>query len=141
MAALREGSYTDVEVEPVTLKVDGERVPAWHARPDGMPIAGVVLHPDLMGVRQLFEDMALRLATHGFAVCMPEPFTRFSDDQRGDIEARMGAVAELDDAMQLADLESAADLLVVEDDVATVSVLGFCIGGYYTFKAAASGRF
>ena len=38
-------------------------------------------------------------------------------------------------------LDAAADLLVVEDDVSRVSVLGFCMGGYYTFKAAASGRF
>ena len=45
----------------------------------------------------------------------------------------------LDDALQLADLEAAADLLVVEDDVARVSVLGFCMGGYYTYKAAAVG--
>jgi len=26
-----------------------------HARPDGMPAAGVVLHPDIMGIRPLFE--------------------------------------------------------------------------------------
>ena len=47
----------------------------------------------------------------------------------------------LDDERQLADLDAAADLLVVEDDVSRVSVLGFCMGGYYTFKAAASERF
>ena len=31
-----------------------------------MPDAGVVLHPDIMGLRPLFEDMARRLATYGF---------------------------------------------------------------------------
>ena len=36
---------------------------------------------------------------------------------------------------------SAADLLVVEDGVSRVCVLGFCMGGYYTFKAAAADRF
>ena len=53
----------------------------------------------------------------------------------------MSAVAELDDDIQLGDLDAAANLLVVDDDVARVSVLGFCMGGYYTFKAAATDRF
>ena len=34
---------------------------AVHARPDGLPIAGVVLHPDIGGLRPLFEDMARRI--------------------------------------------------------------------------------
>ena len=38
-------------------------------------------------------------------------------------------------------LSAAADLLVVEDDVPRVSVLGFCMGGHYVFKAAATDRF
>jgi carboxymethylenebutenolidase len=31
--------------------------------------------------------------------------------------------------------------MVVEDDVSRVAVLGFCMGGHYTFKAAAIDRF
>jgi carboxymethylenebutenolidase len=141
MAALTEGPVHDVTVEPVTVRVDGEDVPAVHARPDGMPIAGVVLHPDIGGMRPLFDDMARRLATHGFGVFAVEPFSEWSDEQRATLEARMGSAGSLDDADQLAKLEAAADRLVVEDDVSTVSVLGFCIGGYYTFKAAAGDRF
>jgi carboxymethylenebutenolidase len=53
----------------------------------------------------------------------------------------MASAAELDDDVQLGDLEAAANLLTVEDDVSQVSVLGFCMGGYYTFKAAALDRF
>ena len=41
-----------------------------------MPARGLVLHPDIMGVRPLFDDLCRRLATHGFAVCAPEPFAR-----------------------------------------------------------------
>src|SRR5689334_22922129 len=141
MAALKEGTHYDVTIESINLRVDGLDVPAVHTRPDGMPVAGVVLHTDIMGVRPLFDDMARRIATHGFAVCMPEPFVRLSEMQRENVEARMAAVPELDDATQLNDLDAAANRLVIEDDVSTVSVLGFCIGGYYTFKAAASGRF
>src|SRR4051794_7722451 len=141
MAALKEGPVHDVTVEPVTLRVDGDDVSAVHARPDGMPIAGIVLHPDIGGMRPLFEDMARRLATYGFGVIAVEPFSEWSDEQRASLDARMGSVGSLDDEAQQAKLEAAADRLVVEDDVSTVSVLGFCIGGYDTFKAAAGGRF
>jgi carboxymethylenebutenolidase len=141
MAALSEGPFHDFTAEAVTVRVDGDDVPAYHARPDGMPIAGVVLHPDIGGMRPLFEDMARRLATHGVGVYAVEPFSVWSDEQRATLDARMGAVGGLDDREQIAKLEAAADRLVVEDDVSVVSVLGFCIGGYYTFKAAASDRF
>jgi carboxymethylenebutenolidase len=141
MAALKDGPIYDVTVEPGVLAVDGNDVPIIHARPDGMPRAGVVLHPDVMGLRPLFDDMSRRLASYGFGVCTVEPFAHVDESQRGDVQARMAAATHLDDDVQLADLDAAANLLVVEDDVTRVSVLGFCMGGYYTFKAAASGRF
>ncbi len=141
MAALKEGPVYDVAVESALLVVDGSEVPILHARPDGMPDAGVVLHPDVMGLRPLFEDMARRLATYGLGVCAIEPYAHVDAEHRAGIEARIAAAKVLDDDIQLADLDAAANLLVVEDDVTRVGVLGFCMGGYYTFKAAATGRF
>ena len=62
----------EVDVEHIMLKgPDGTAVDAIHARPDGMPASGLVVHPDIMGVRPLFDDLCRRLATHGFAVCAP----------------------------------------------------------------------
>jgi carboxymethylenebutenolidase len=141
MAALKEGPIHDVTVEQDTLLVDGADVPVIRARPDGVPRAGLVLHPDIGGLRPLFDDMARRLATHGLAVAVVEPFARLDRTQLDSIDARMQAVGQLQDDVQLADLEAAADRLVVDDDVNRVSVVGFCMGGYYTFKAAASDRF
>jgi carboxymethylenebutenolidase len=134
----------DVDVEHVQLKgADGAVVDAIHARPDGMPTSGLVLHPDIMGVRPLFDDLCRRLATHGLAVCAPEPFARAPLEVRADADpaARMAFVPELDDDLQIGDLERAADYLVVHDDVREVAVLGFCMGGMQVLKAAASGRF
>lgn len=141
MGHLREGRELDVSVEPVTLTLDAVDVPAVHARPDGMPRAGLVLHPDVGGLRPLYDDMARRLATYGIAVCVPEPFAALPEQERATVEQRLAAVKDLDDTQQLDSLSSAADLLVVEDGVSRVCVLGFCMGGHYTFKAAASGRF
>jgi carboxymethylenebutenolidase len=141
MAALKEGPVYDVTVETRTLVVDGVEVAACHTRPDGMPVAGVVLHPDMGGLRPLFEDMARRLATHGLAVCTFEQFAQFPDAIAGGVEKRMATVAELNDDTQLGIFAAAADLLVVDDDVTRVSMLGFCMGGHYAFKGASTDRF
>jgi carboxymethylenebutenolidase len=144
MGALAPGTQ-ETTVETTTLVRDDCEVPVVHARTDGMPRAGIVVHPDIMGVRPLFEDMAQRIASHGFAVAVVEPFARVDAAARNgegqDPAVRMGWIPKLDDADQLGDLEAAADLLVVQDDVARVGVLGFCMGGMYTLKAAATGRF
>ena len=141
MGALREGQIYDVSTEARTLVVDGLEVAAFHARPDGMPIAGVVLHPDMGGLRPLFEDMARRLATHGLAVVTLEQFASQPESVRASVQERMAHVADLDDGQQMEIFSTAADLLVVEDDVRKVSMVGFCMGGHYTFKAAAVDRF
>jgi len=87
-----------------------------------------------MGLRPLFDDMAARLAdTYGWAVAAVEPFP---GRESMTLEERMPAMAGLDDDRQLADI-AAAQLL----DTDRVGVLGFCMGGMYTMKAAATGRF
>jgi carboxymethylenebutenolidase len=144
MAALVEGPISDVEVERITLiGDDGAEIPAIHARPEGMPSAGLVLHPDVGGIRPLFDDVCRRLATHGLAVLCPEPFARLqaAGVDLSDVTTRMTRVKDLDDSVQVGDLTRAADRLVVDDDVSEVSVLGFCMGGMYALKAAATDRF
>lgn len=143
MPGLTRGSY-DIESGPITLRgPDGWDVEAFHARPESLPRGGVVVHPDIMGLRPLFTELAETLATLGLAVNVVEPFSRIDAGARADLDAaaRMGVIATLDDEEQIGDLAAAADRLVVDDDVGRVSVLGFCMGGMQTFKAAASGRF
>lgn len=141
MTDVPEGSHA-VESEALELVVDGHVVAAWHARPEGMPIGGLVLIPDISGLRPLFEEHAHRLATNGLAVVVVEPFAFVPAAERGaDVEARMPQVATFDDELMLATFETAADWLVVHDDVSSVAVLGFCMGGMYALKAASTGRF
>jgi carboxymethylenebutenolidase len=142
MAALAEGPYT-ADVARIELKVGDAIVDAIHARPGGPALGGLVLVPDLHGIRPLFDDVCRRLATHGLAVCAIEPFSRVPRDERAtmDVEARMQRVSTLYDDMLLGDLSEAADHLAATDHVPGASVLGFCMGGYYALKFAASGRF
>jgi len=142
MTGLERG-WEETSAEDITLAVDDLAVPAHHARPDGVPRAGLVIAPDIGGIRPLFEEMAGRIATHGLAVVAVEPFPRLPEDQRAllSVEDRLAKAKDLDDEEQVGALDAAADYLVVHDDVQEVSVLGFCMGGYYTLKAAAAGRF
>lgn len=96
---------------------------------------GLVLIPDLMGLRPLFDDHVARLsADQGWAVCAPQVFPGREDLVA---EERMAAVCELNDDQVLADVLAAAEATGCE----TVVITGFCMGGMYTIKAAATGRF
>lgn len=107
--------------------------PAELVRPPGPPSRGLVVAPDIMGLRPLFDDLCARLAAeHGWAVCAPEPFPG-----REHLPIDKRDIGSNDDERVLGDLAAAADLLAVEP----VAVLGFCQGGMWAFKAAGSGRF
>ena len=96
---------------------------------------GVVLFPDIMGLRPLFDDMCARLtAEHGWVVCAPEPFPGREDLT---VEERLGVMADLDDSELRTTAVLAADATGCRRVVAT----GFCMGGMLAFKAAATGRF
>ena len=107
------------------------------ARPsDGRaPTRGLVLIPDIMGLRPLFDDHAARLADeNGWAVAVVEPWP---GREELPLEDRLEMVGTIDDAAFLADLTAAADVLEVDP----VVVAGFCMGGMFTLKAAGTGRF
>ena len=110
--------------------------PAEVARPSsGDATAGLVLCPDIMGLRPLFDDMAQRLADeNGWVVVVPEPFP---GREELSLDARMASVGEFDDLKVMATLQQAADATGMHD----VGVLGFCMGGMWALKASATGRF
>ncbi|HEX3669963.1 MAG TPA: dienelactone hydrolase family protein, partial [Acidimicrobiia bacterium] len=143
MGALEVGPHEASSERFVLVAGDGTPVDAIHARPTASPDAGVVVHPDLMGVRDLFDDLCRRLATHGFAVVCAEPFARVPREIReaGDATVRMGHVKDLDDDVQVGDLAAAAEFLRETDGVERVMIVGFCMGGMYALKAAATGVF
>ena len=142
MGALEVGPHEASSERFVLVAPDGTPVDAIHAAPAASADAGVVVHPDMLGVRELFDDLCRRVATYGFAVVCAEPFGHFPADVRaGDATVRITHMKQMDDDVQLGDLAAAADLLRERDRVARVSIIGFCMGGMYTLKAAATGVF
>jgi carboxymethylenebutenolidase len=96
---------------------------------------GLVLVPDIMGLRPLFDDHVARLAAAWRCrVVAPELYPGREDL---DLPGRFAAAAELDDDRVLADLVAAADAT----GSSTVGAVGFCMGGMYVLKAVSTGRF
>jgi len=97
---------------------------------------GLVIAPDIFGLRPLFTDMVERLAAEwGMTTVAVEPFP--GRELGPEIEPRYAAVPTLDDASVLGDLVAAAELTGCSE----VGLIGFCMGGMYCFKAASTGRF
>src|SRR5205085_224810 len=98
------------------------------------PAMGLVVAPDIFGLRPLFDDLCRRLADEqGVTVCAPEPFP--GQDLPLDVEPRFAAVTKLRDDDVLGDLSHAADATGAE----RVGLIGFCMGGMYALKAAGLG--
>ena len=105
------------------------------ARPAGEATAGLVVAPDIGGLRPVFDELVARLAAEqGWAVAAPEPFP---GRESMPLEERLNAVGGLDDDRQVGDLVAAAALTGCE----RVGLIGFCMGGMYALKASASGAF
>ena len=112
--------------------------PAILVRPDGEPARGVVLLPDVGGLRELFDDMCEQLARdHNWAVCAPEPFPGKEDTPMG--PERLALIPTNDDDRFLGDVTAAAELLahVVEQFTQATDVgeqddaaRGFAVGAY-----------
>ncbi len=109
--------------------------PAEIARPPGEPTRGLVVVPDIGGLRPLFDDHVARLAAdNGWTVCA---FELWPGREHLDLADRLAAGGSLDDERVLGDAVDAADATGVE----AVSIVGFCMGGMYALKAAGTGRF
>ncbi len=144
MTELHRGPFA-TGTEPTSFESDGFTVAATLAWPIDQPVvSGLVLHPDIMGARPLFDDLAERLASHGLAVITIEPWFTWSAahrSERATAPDRLSQVQHLDDAIQLRALALAAHELRRRHPGCPVDLLGFCMGGMYTLKAAATGHF
>ncbi len=96
---------------------------------------GLVVVPDIMGLRTLFDDHVARLAReNGWAVVAPE---LFPDLEHRPLEWRLEHAGDVSDARRLDDLVAAADATGGQ----RVGIIGFCMGGMYALKATGTGRF
>ena len=115
--------------------------PAHLAATDGAD-RGLVVIPDIWGLRPLFTEMCHTLAARtGWSVATFEPFPgqtlAGAEDPEAGLADRSVALSATPDSQLLGDAVAAAEAT----GASTVGVIGFCMGGMYALKAAGTGRF
>jgi carboxymethylenebutenolidase len=122
----------------------------WLLRPDGKgPWPAVILHTDIRGVRPVFQDMARRLAGHGFLVLLPNLYYRIAavppldpeSAPRG--EAAQARLAQLRASLTREDVRSDHEAFIAfltrQPDIRTrgIGVIGYCLSGAIALHTAA----
>jgi carboxymethylenebutenolidase len=111
--------------------------------PAGVPFGGVVILHDVWGLSDLYRGFAQRFADAGYAALALDLYARGEKPGTpADMPAVMRFMHALPDARVLADVQAAVDFLRARTELAgkKVGLTGFCMGGKYTFLAAASCR-
>jgi len=127
--------------EYVTLKAaDGHELSAYVARPEGEPIAGLVVVQEVFGINAHIRSLADGYAKDGFLAVAPALFDRI---ERGvelaydgaDLQRAMSFIPRLDTEKALADVAAAMEFAVTATGK-KVGVVGYCFGGTLAWLAA-----
>jgi carboxymethylenebutenolidase len=139
----------DVSGSDVEITTPDGTVDAYFTHPTSGKAPGVIMWPDIFGLRPAFREMADRLAAQGYAVLVPNPFYR---DVKGTVvsedEDLSAAVQRLLPYMKdvtpdrvVTDATALAGWLDDQPSVDTgrkLGVVGFCMSGPYAIRAAAA---
>jgi carboxymethylenebutenolidase len=129
-------SHDDLTLEAA----DGNRFAAFRALPEGPAPTGIVILPDVRGLYRFYEELALRFAERGFAAVAFDYFGRTAGvEKRGDDFEYMPHVQELKPGLVQEDV-GAAVRHVRALGCTSIFTVGFCLGGRYSWLAAASGH-
>jgi carboxymethylenebutenolidase len=128
--------------ESVRLQAsDGFDPGAYLARPDGEPIAGLVVVQEIFGVNGHIRSMADGYAKDGFLAIAPALFDRIERDVDlgyvgEDMQKALSFIPKLDPEKSLLDIAAAIDFAAREAGK-KVGVIGYCYGGTMAWLAAA----
>ena len=127
--------------EYVTLKAaDGHELGAYVARPEGEPIAGLVVVQEIFGVNRHIRSVADGYAKDGFLAVAPALFDRIERGvelayEGADMQRARGFIRKLDIEKSLADVAAAIDFAGSVTGK-KVGVIGYCYGGTIAWLAA-----
>ena len=136
---------TDAEV---TIKTPDGTAEAYFVRPATGMGAGVLLWPDIFGLRPAMRQMAKRLAENGYAVLVPNPFYR---QKKANEVAEKGAATPIPQLLPLA--QALSETTHMTDAARSspgwtssrrsprtgrIGTQGYCMGGPMAFRTAAA---
>ena len=137
-------AVTDGEV---TIKTPDGTCDAYFVKPATGTGAGVLLWPDIFGLRPAMRDMGKRLAESGYAVLVVNPFYRAQKAptaEKGaatEIKALMPLMQALNATTHMTDARAFIAWLDQQPSVAKnrkIGTQGYCMGGPIAFRTAAA---
>jgi carboxymethylenebutenolidase len=119
---------------------DGQELSAWVARPEGEPIAGLVVVQEVFGVNAHIRSVADGWAKDGFLAIAPAIFDRIEPGvelayEGADLQRAMSFIPKLDVEKALLDTRAAMDY-AANATGKKIGVIGYCFGGTVAWLAA-----
>jgi carboxymethylenebutenolidase len=119
---------------------DGHELDAYVAKPEGEPLAGLVVVQEVFGVNRHIRSVADKFAAEGFLAVAPAIFDRFEKGvELGYEGADMAKAMELMQKLKIDDSVRDVDAALAYAQKATgkpVGVVGFCYGGTVAWLSA-----
>ncbi len=137
-------AVTDGEV---TVKTPDGTADCYFVHPSSGTAPGVLMWPDIFGLRPAFRQMGKRLAESGYAVLVVNPFYRVQkaptakDGSATPIQELMPLAQRLNETTQTTDAKAFIAWLDQQASVAKnrkVGTQGYCMGGPIAFRTAAA---
>ncbi|HXY97317.1 MAG TPA: dienelactone hydrolase family protein [Steroidobacteraceae bacterium] len=140
-----------IEEGEVEIKTPDGTADAYFAHPGEGKVPGVLMWPDIFGLRPAFRHMGRRLAEAGYAVLVPNPFYRtkraptapenpdFNDKPTRD--ALMALMGSLSPDTSVTDARAFVGWLDSQPSVdrkRRMGTMGYCMSGPFTLRAAAA---
>lgn len=126
---------SDVKTEMVQYQVDGVEAHGYLARPDDSDQhPGVLVIQEWWGLEDHIKDITRRLASEGYVALAPD---LYHGEVKTTPEAAREAAMGLDRSQAMRELSASISHLRAIGS-AKVGVIGFCMGGAYSLRIAAS---
>ena len=147
MALPAVANAADVAEADVTVTTPDGQADAYFVHPSSGVAAGVLVWPDIFGLRPAFRQMGKRLAQSGYSVLVVNPFYRVKKAPTADngtqtpiADLRPLAQA-LSETTQMADAKAFIAWLDQQSSVSKtrkIGTQGYCMGGPIAFRTAAA---
>lgn len=131
----------------VTVKTPDGSADCYFVRPSAGTAPGVLVWPDIFGLRPAFRQMGKRLAESGYSVLVVNPFYRTKKAPTAEngsatpIQQLMPLARALNENTQMTDAKAFIGWLDQQPSVAKnrkVGTQGYCMGGSIAFRTAAA---
>ncbi|MGH7835865.1 MAG: dienelactone hydrolase family protein [Candidatus Binatia bacterium] len=130
-----------MEITTATVQLDTPdgKMEAYEARPkDGSAHPGIVVLMEAFGVNGHIKDVTERVAREGYMAIAPDVYHREAERvvPYSDMKKAIGLMNQLQDPKVMQDVGAAISRLKAQG-AGKIGVMGFCMGGRYTYLSAA----